>query len=76
MANDIQSNILALGSWVIDAEIKVRTLSRILVEKKVATIEEIEEEYKLTAEKDFDALKADLLAMIEKYAQEDNKTSK
>lgn len=76
MTDDVKNDVLALGSWVIDAQIKTRTLNQILVDKKVATPEEIEEKYKLTAERDFKELKAELLAMVEKYAEKDNKTPK
>lgn len=70
MTMPIDAAILALGSKIIENEIKVKTLMEILIEKEIVTAEELNEKYKFVIDRDFEKLDLELNESLKQFAEE------
>lgn len=70
MEKKLDASILALGSKIITAEIKMQTLKELLIEKEIVTQEELDEKYHFVTDRDFDKFKLELNESLRKFANE------
>lgn len=68
MEKKLDASILALGSKIINAEIKMQTLKELLIEKEIVTQEELDEKYQFVMDRDFDKFKSELNESLRKFA--------
>lgn len=68
MEKKLDASILALGSKIINAEIKMQTLKELLIEKEIVSQEELNEKYQFVMDRDFDKFKSELNESLRKYA--------
>lgn len=68
MEKKLDASILALGSKIINAEIKMQTLKELLIEKELVSQEELNEKYQFVMDRDFDKFKSELNESLRKFA--------
>lgn len=68
MEKKLDASILALGSKIINAEIKMQTLKELLIEKEIVSQEELNEKYQFVMDRDFDKFKSELNESLRKFA--------
>lgn len=68
MADNLLAVSLALSKKIIDTEMEARALRHILIEKGIATEEEISDKYKFLYKRDSEKLNAEISDLIMEYA--------
>lgn len=67
-----ESSFFALSSKVVNIEMKMSSIEEVLIDKGVLTKEEIKNKYGIVSKRDFDAIKKELIEMIEEFEEEAN----
>ena len=69
MADNLLAVSLALSKKIIDTEMEARALRNILIEKGIATEDEISDKCEFIQERDFKKLNAEISDLIIEYAK-------
>ena len=71
MAADLTNITIALGSRIIDTELKVNAIGSLLLEKGIITKDELEDRFYSIREESFEDIKNDLIRTITELSNED-----
>ena len=71
MAADLTNVTIALGSRIIDTELKVNAIGSLLLEKGIITKDELEDRFYSIRESSFEDIKNDLIKTITELSNED-----